>query len=189
MYMKAKLSLLLAGAMAFTIQSAVAGGKSDKEHKSHASYSSQEESMSGKTSGVRLSKLMDAELKSQDGENLGSIEELMVDPQTGKIDFAVVGRGGFLGIGEKHVPIPWDSIEAKSAQEFTVNVDSERLKSAPTIDGSYANLQDSQYRDRVEQFFSSGSESAVGGSESTGEQVTTNSSSYLEEESSKHHEQ
>lgn len=42
-----------------------------------------------------------------DGETLGSVDDLMVDTETGRIVYALMSFGGFLGIGERIHPLPW----------------------------------------------------------------------------------
>jgi sporulation protein YlmC with PRC-barrel domain len=176
--MRNKKTLLLCTLAAFALQTAVAKDQSQSQTsqqttRDHQSQTWQSSSSAGQShmthqssmaqeKSLRLTKLMDADLKSQDGEDLGDIEDLIIDSQSGKVKFAVVGRGGFLGIGEKHVPVPWKAIQMNSEEEFTVNIDSERLKQAPTLDGNYSNLQDPQFASRVDQFFATG---AVGGAE------------------------
>lgn len=44
---------------------------------------------------------------SRTGEQIGTIDHLTIDKATGKVAYAVMGFGGFLGIGEDHHPIPW----------------------------------------------------------------------------------
>ena len=44
------------------------------------------------------------------GEKIGTIERLMVEKASGKVAYAVLTFGGFLGIGHKHMPIPWDRL-------------------------------------------------------------------------------
>src|SRR6266403_1723881 len=41
------------------------------------------------------------------GEKIGTIERLMIDKLSGNVAYAVLSFGGFLGMGQKHVPIPW----------------------------------------------------------------------------------
>ena len=40
------------------------------------------------------------------GERLGTVEDVMIDKQSGRIAYAVLSFGGFLGIGDKHHPLP-----------------------------------------------------------------------------------
>ncbi len=42
-----------------------------------------------------------------DGKNIGPIEHLMIDKHSGKVAYAVMEFGGFLGLGEEHHPVPW----------------------------------------------------------------------------------
>ena len=46
-----------------------------------------------------------------DGEKIGSIERMMIDKQSGKVSYAVLSFGGFLGIGDDHYPLPWQSLK------------------------------------------------------------------------------
>ena len=57
---------------------------------------------------VYASKLIGASVKSKEGENLGKIDELVIDPHDARIKAAVVSVGGVLGLGAKSVAIPWD---------------------------------------------------------------------------------
>ena len=46
----------------------------------------------------------------RNGDNLGSIDHLMIDKITGQVEYAVMSTGGFLGIAENYSPVPWDSL-------------------------------------------------------------------------------
>ena len=41
------------------------------------------------------------------GDKIGAIERIMIDKQSGKVAYAVMSFGGFLGIGHDHYPVPW----------------------------------------------------------------------------------
>jgi sporulation protein YlmC with PRC-barrel domain len=131
-------------------------------------------------SEVRFSKLMDANVASKSGENLGQLEDLIIDPQTGEIKYAILGRGGLLGIGEKYVPVPWKAIQVSSEKQFTLNVDKSKLKSAPTTDKSYSSLEQPGYDVTIYRFFEipmgTGAAEAPGGSQQ-GQGSSANSSS------------
>ncbi|PUA18847.1 PRC-barrel domain-containing protein [Glaciimonas sp. PCH181] len=71
----------------------------------------------------------------QAGEDLGDIKELMLDTRTGKVNYAVLSFGGFLGMGEKLFAVPWEALQLDPVNErFILNVDKDRLKSAPGFD-------------------------------------------------------
>ena len=46
-----------------------------------------------------------------DKEKIGSIERVMIDKISGKVSYAVLSFGGFLGIGDDHYPLPWQSLK------------------------------------------------------------------------------
>jgi hypothetical protein len=46
-----------------------------------------------------------------DGQKIGSIERVMIDKFSGKVSYAVLSFGGFLGIGDDHYPLPWQSLK------------------------------------------------------------------------------
>ncbi len=46
-----------------------------------------------------------------DDTKIGSIERVMIDKMSGKVSYAVLSFGGFLGIGDDHYPLPWQSLK------------------------------------------------------------------------------
>jgi sporulation protein YlmC with PRC-barrel domain len=68
-----------------------------------------------------------------DGSKLGSIERVMIDKLSGKVAYAVLSFGGFLGLGEKHVPIPWEQLQYdRGLEAYRVNLSDEEIKRAPS---------------------------------------------------------
>jgi hypothetical protein len=69
------------------------------------------------------------------GDKLGEVDDLMIDKVSGKVIYAVMSFGGFLGMGEKQHPLPWSSLKYDPQQDaFVVNLDKKMLQDAPTID-------------------------------------------------------
>jgi hypothetical protein len=67
------------------------------------------------------------------GEKLGSIEDIMIDKLTGKVAYAVISFGGFLGIGDRHHPLPWNVLKYDTNLDgYVIGLDKETLKAAPT---------------------------------------------------------
>ena len=72
------------------------------------------------------------------GENLGKIEELMLDLEKGRVAYAVLSFGGFLGMGEKLFAIPFEALKLDATREhFTLDVDQNKLKNAPGFDRNH----------------------------------------------------
>jgi len=78
------------------------------------------------------------------GEALGKIEELMIDLDRGRIAYAVLSFGGFLGMGDKLFAIPWQAFGVDTAgKRLVLNADKELLKKAPGFDKSnWPNMAD-----------------------------------------------
>jgi sporulation protein YlmC with PRC-barrel domain len=69
------------------------------------------------------------------GENLGSIKEFMIDMPSGRIAYAVLSFGGFLGMGDRLFAVPWQALKLDTANKrFSLNVSKDKLKSAPGFD-------------------------------------------------------
>lgn len=70
-------------------------------------------------------------------ENLGDVKELMLDMLTGKVAYAVLSFGGFLGMGEKLFAVPWAALKLDTENKrFTLDVNKERLEGAPGFDAN-----------------------------------------------------
>lgn len=89
----------------------------------------------GKAQLLKVSKLIGYSVKNTQGEELGEIEELVIDPQDGRITYAVLSSGGFLGVGGKHFAIPWESLTPMPEQQsFHLDISKEKLAQAPGLD-------------------------------------------------------
>lgn len=72
------------------------------------------------------------------GEDLGEIEDIMLDVQTGRIAYAVMSFGGVMGIGEKLFAIPWSALVLDADREcFVLDIEKGRLDNAPGFDKSH----------------------------------------------------
>ena len=79
-------------------------------------------------------------LKDQDvvngaNEDIGTIEDFMIDLESGRVNYAVLSFGGFLGMGDKLFAIPYEALKMDSENErFVLDVPKERLEKAPGFD-------------------------------------------------------
>jgi sporulation protein YlmC with PRC-barrel domain len=81
------------------------------------------------------------------GEKLGTVDAIMIDKYEGKVAYAVMSFGGFLGIGEQYHPLPWQSLDYDERKDgYVVNMTTEQLKAAPTLGkDEYDRLKDRIY--------------------------------------------
>ena len=71
------------------------------------------------------------------GDTLGSIEDIMLVPETGRVEYAVLDFGGFLGIGDKLFAVPLQAFDVDRTNErFVLDVSKEKLENAPGFDKS-----------------------------------------------------
>ena len=88
----------------------------------------------------RASEVIGSKVKNPQGEDLGKVEELVIAPASGTIEYAVVSFGGFLGMGDKFFAVPFSLLKAPEVPEgdrlayFTMNVDKARMEKAPGFD-------------------------------------------------------
>lgn len=84
---------------------------------------------------LSASTLAGDQVRNPAGEDLGKIEEIMVDIPSGRIAYAVLSFGGFLGIGDKLFAIPWSSLSIDEGEhQFILNADRQTLENAPGFD-------------------------------------------------------
>src|SRR5258708_16866506 len=68
------------------------------------------------------------------GERIGHIERLMIDKISGKVSYAILSFGGFLGIGTNLLPLPWGSLKYNPRLEaFELDIDDEELPRQPSF--------------------------------------------------------
>ncbi|MGC2585542.1 MAG: PRC-barrel domain-containing protein [Pseudolabrys sp.] len=74
-------------------------------------------------------------VRRSDGTKIGTIERL-IDKVSGKVAYAVLGFGGFMGLGVKHLPVLWDWMKyAVALDAYEINLSDEELSRAPLFEG------------------------------------------------------
>ena len=87
------------------------------------------------------------------GENLGTVDHLMIDKFSGHVAYAVMSFGGFLGIGADYHPLPWDALDYDvNLGGYRVDVNRTQLEAAPRYTANTEpNWSDRAYTDRLDQ--------------------------------------
>ena len=88
-------------------------------------------------------------------EDLGDIKEIMLDMRSGKVGYAVLSFGGFLGMGEKLFAVPWNALKLDTEHKrFVLNVDKDRLKLAPGFDkDKWPNMADQSWAKEIHSYY------------------------------------
>ncbi|SPB18196.1 PRC-barrel domain-containing protein [Caballeronia novacaledonica] len=84
---------------------------------------------------MAASTLEDTTVITSDDEDVGKIKDIMLDVPSGRVAYAVLSSGGFLGIGDTLRAIPWNALTLDTDQKvFRVDITAERIKSEPGFD-------------------------------------------------------
>jgi len=94
-------------------------------------------------------------VKNERKEDLGTIEDFMLDLRTGRVAYAVLSFGGFLGMGDKLFAVPWSAMRLDMNDHvFILNVPKERLKQAPGFDkDEWPDIADMKWQQEVLGFY------------------------------------
>jgi hypothetical protein len=77
-------------------------------------------------------------VRHSNGDKLGTIERVMTDKRTGKVAYAVMTFGGFLGIGDEYRALPWSLLRYNERLDaYELNVTEDQLRNAPALAGGW----------------------------------------------------
>jgi sporulation protein YlmC with PRC-barrel domain len=105
----------------------------------------------------RASKLVGMNVKNAEGEDLGKINELVLDVESGKVMYAALSMGGVLGVGDKLLAIPWKEFQLKHDEDdsyFVLAIAKAKLEAAPGFDEeNWPDFADKNWRDEIDQYY------------------------------------
>jgi sporulation protein YlmC with PRC-barrel domain len=104
---------------------------------------------------IRLANTMDATVRDQDGNKLATVQDVGLDTAHQQAAFAVISSGGFLGLGDKQVCVPFSALEAAPGQEgLRATFNKEAIDQAPEFaEEDWASLSDQQKAEQIYQQF------------------------------------
>jgi sporulation protein YlmC with PRC-barrel domain len=94
-------------------------------------------------------------VRNLDGDKLGHLEEIVIDLDTGRVNYAVLSSGGLLGLGDKLFAVPWDLLTVDTEnKEVVVDVSKETLENAPGFDkDNWPDLHDRTWVSEVYRYY------------------------------------
>jgi sporulation protein YlmC with PRC-barrel domain len=104
---------------------------------------------------IRIENVLGADVRNLQDEDLGDIEDVVLD-QEGDIAYVLVGRGGFFGVGQDLVPVRWQDLRAvPDLDAFVLEVDEQAFEQAPVVDRDVFADTDAyaQRRDEIDSFW------------------------------------
>jgi len=91
------------------------------------------------------------------GEKLGEVYNFMVGKRSGEVAYAIMSFGGFLGIGQKYHPLPWNALTYDTSKKgYVIDADKERLMRAPNYAAGEEPFSQPEYGQQVRDYWSSG---------------------------------
>jgi hypothetical protein len=90
------------------------------------------------------------------GEKLGEVYNFMVGKRSGEVAYAIMSFGGFLGIGQKYHPLPWNALTYDTSKKgYVIDADKERLMGAPSYQAGEEPFSRPEYGQQVRDYWSS----------------------------------
>lgn len=104
---------------------------------------------------VKASEVTGVKVKNASGEDLGEINEVVIDKKLGKVNYLVLDFGGILGFGNKFFAIPWQLFSYNPSEDcFLLNIDKERLQNAPGFDkDNWPNFASLDYTTSIDDYY------------------------------------
>jgi sporulation protein YlmC with PRC-barrel domain len=104
---------------------------------------------------LSASTLMNHEVMNLQGEQLGKIEDIMLNPTSGEIAYAVLSVDSILGFGGKLFALPWNKLKLDPENKcFILNANKEQLKNMPGFDkNNWPNMADPTWESKITNFY------------------------------------
>ena len=101
-------------------------------------------------------------VRNAEGDDLGNLDQIMIDIPSGRVAYAVLSFGGVLGMGDKLFAVPWRALALDTANKrFTLNVPKDRLKEAPGFNkDKWPSMADKAWATGVHHFYGTRYEAA-----------------------------
>lgn len=102
----------------------------------------------------RITDILKAPVKNKDGEDYGTVRDFLVGAD-GRIRYAILAHGGFRGVRDRLIPVPFEALAWKAERKFFIlDMDRNVLEMAPNFDpGKLPPFSESEWGERIEAYF------------------------------------
>jgi len=105
----------------------------------------------------RVSKLTGLNVRNREGEKLGTVNDLVANVETGKIEYVAISVGGILGVGDKLFAVPFDLLKFDHGQDemfFVLDMSKDKLMAAPGFNKSdWPDFADPHWSEKIDSYF------------------------------------
>lgn len=106
------------------------------------------------SSVISSDKVQGTKVYNPNGDKLGSVESLLLDKLTGKVRYAVMEFGGFLGMGTDVYPLPWETLKYDTGLGgYVVSLTKEQLEGAPRYARETTQDYNDEYGRKVNEYY------------------------------------
>jgi sporulation protein YlmC with PRC-barrel domain len=120
----------------------------------------------GETAGSRMprgapklvssERVQGTEVYGPSGEHVGEIDHLMIERVSGRVAYAVMSFGGFLGMGKDFHPIPWNALKYDTTLDgYRTSITRDQVEGAPVYSGDSFDWSDDDWHHRVHDHYKS----------------------------------
>ncbi len=108
----------------------------------------------GKVMLWRANETIGVNVVSIKGEDLGCVEDIVLDRNASRIAYVIVSYGGLLGFWDKHFAVPWQAFSQTVDRDLSLGIDPEQLKNAPGFEkGTLPDTTDPLFHEKVHSFY------------------------------------
>lgn len=108
--------------------------------------------------GIEASRVNGTKVYNTDGDSLGHIHDVVLGKRDGRVKYAIMSFGGFLGIGEEYHPLPWNVLKYDERQGgYVVGLTIDQLEGAPRYaEANRPSWGDEAYGRRINDYYGVG---------------------------------
>ena len=109
---------------------------------------------------ISSEKVAGSKVENTKGDNLGHIAEIMIDKISGRVGYAVLNYGSFLGMGGRLFALPWELLKYDTQRDaYIVGVPVERLKNAPSFDANaWPDMDERDFGKSIRDYYGTGAD-------------------------------